>query len=135
MLSSCRRTALLLSSPQTRLGLSPDLSRLFASLPPPFPRPSHRLWQLNQDGTQKLDGHGEPLPTYDNTHIVSFAKAWTGFALQPWRSNLESPGGPTSSNFIDPMRILAKPSEDGADSTGSSRDLFPKWNLYDGHLG
>ena len=48
---------------------------------------------------------------------------------------MESPGGPTSSNFIDPMRILAKPSEQDADSTSSSRDLFPKWNLYDGHLG
>ena len=58
------------------------------------------LWQLNMDGTQKLDLSGEPMPTYDNTHIASFSKAWTGFSLQPWRSNLESPGGPTSSNFI-----------------------------------
>ena len=93
------------------------------------------LWQLHMDGTQMLDDDGEPLQTYDNSHIVSFAKAWTGFQLQPWRSNLESPNGPTSSNFIDPMRIHAQPGQTTHDSGASSRDLFPKWNLYDGHLG
>ena len=93
------------------------------------------LWQLNMDGTQKLDASGEPLPTYDNTHIVSFAKVWTGFDLQPWRSNLESPAGHTTSNFIDPLLIHARPGETTADSEASSRDLMPKWNLYDGHLG
>ena len=88
------------------------------------------------DGSQKLDASLEPLPTYDNTHVVSFAKAWTGFDLQPWRSNLESPGGPTSSNFIDPMRIHARPGTNtDADGKASKRDLFPKWSLYDGHLG
>ena len=87
------------------------------------------------DGTQMLNADGEPIATYDNTHIVSFAKAWTGFDLQAWRSNLESPGGATSSNFIDPMLIHAKPGSTTADSKSSRRDLFPKWNLYDGHLG
>jgi hypothetical protein len=93
------------------------------------------LWQLNMDGTQKLDARGEPLPTYDNTHIVSFSKAWTGFDLQPWRSNLESPNGHSSSNFIDPMLIHARPGQTTPDSESSRRDLFPKWNLYEGHLG
>ena len=82
------------------------------------------LWQLNMDGTQKLDASQEPLPTYDNTHIVSFAKAWTGFDLQPWRSNLESPSGHTSSNFIDPMIIHARPGQTTADSQASRRDLY-----------
>ena len=93
------------------------------------------LWQLNMDGTQKLDDDGEPIPTYDNAHIVSFAKAWTGFDLQPWRSNLESPNGHTSSNFIDPMRLHANPGQTDPDSQTSRRDLFPKMDLYSGHLG
>ena len=55
-----------------------------------------------------LDAEGEPIPTYDNSHIVSFAKVWTGFDVQAWRANLESPGGPTSTNFIDPIAALIK---------------------------
>ena len=36
------------------------------------------LYKLNMDGTvQKQDG--EPLETYTNSDIQTFAKAWTGF--------------------------------------------------------
>ena len=37
------------------------------------------LWQLNQDGTRKLDESGDPIPTYTNDHIMAFARVWTGF--------------------------------------------------------
>jgi uncharacterized protein (DUF1800 family) len=36
------------------------------------------LWELNNDGTQKLDGNGEPIPTYSNIQIREFARVFTG---------------------------------------------------------
>ncbi len=38
------------------------------------------LWQLNDDGTQKLDGTGAPIPTYSNTDVQGLAKVFTGFS-------------------------------------------------------
>ena len=34
-------------------------------------------------------GVGEPLPTYDNSNIVTFARVWTGFSGGPGRGNVE----------------------------------------------
>lgn len=36
------------------------------------------LYELNDDGTQKLDSLGKPIPTYDNDDIAEFAKVFTG---------------------------------------------------------
>lgn len=36
------------------------------------------LFELNQDGSQVLDGDGKPIPTYDNTDIKELAKVLTG---------------------------------------------------------
>lgn len=63
------------------------------------------LWELNADGTQRVDASGAPIETYDTGDIVSFARAWTGFAVQPFRGNLESRNGEASQNYVDPMRI------------------------------
>jgi len=38
------------------------------------------LWQLNDDGTQKLDGTGQPIPTYSNTDVKGFAAVFTGWS-------------------------------------------------------
>ena len=38
------------------------------------------LYELNADGTQKLDADGRPIPTYDNTDIREFSKIFTGLA-------------------------------------------------------
>ncbi|MBB6145329.1 uncharacterized protein (DUF1800 family) [Silvibacterium bohemicum] len=38
------------------------------------------LYQLNPDGTQKLDGTGQPIPTYSNTDVMGLAKVFTGFS-------------------------------------------------------
>jgi uncharacterized protein (DUF1800 family) len=59
------------------------------------------LWQLNDDGTQKLDGNGNPIPTYSNNDVMGLAKVFTGFSWYApgnyttawWNSNLwEGPG-------------------------------------------
>ena len=38
------------------------------------------LWQLNDDGSQKLDGSGNPIPTYSNTDVMGLAAVFTGFS-------------------------------------------------------
>ena len=37
------------------------------------------LWQLNQDGSQKLDANGNPIPTYDQNTVHQVALALTGW--------------------------------------------------------
>ena len=40
------------------------------------------LIRLNMDGSPVRDPDtGMPLPTYNNDHIMNYAKAWTGFDL------------------------------------------------------
>lgn len=45
------------------------------------------LYELNMDGTEKLDANGDLIPTYDNDDIRELAKVFTGLgagALEPW---------------------------------------------------
>jgi uncharacterized protein (DUF1800 family) len=37
------------------------------------------LWKLNQDGTQKTDAQGNPIPTYGQDEIKAFARVFTGW--------------------------------------------------------
>ena len=85
------------------------------------------LIELHDDGSYELDALGNPIETYDTEDIAEFAKCWTGFDLRPMRSNLDVEGH-SRGNRIDPMRIRGN-------SGDTKRDLFPKSNLYRGHLG
>ena len=38
------------------------------------------LYKLNDDGSQKLDATGAPIPTYSNVDVVGLAKVFTGFS-------------------------------------------------------
>jgi len=38
------------------------------------------LYQLNDDGTQKLDASGNPIPTYSNLDVMGLAAVFTGFS-------------------------------------------------------
>lgn len=38
------------------------------------------LFQLNDDGSQKLDSTGAPIPTYSNVDVQGLAKVFTGFS-------------------------------------------------------
>lgn len=60
------------------------------------------LYQMETDGTYKVS-QGAQIPTYDNTDIQTFARAWTGFGRQGTRSNYE--GYYHSLNKIDPMHL------------------------------
>ena len=87
------------------------------------------LWQLNLDGQRLLDDSGEPIPTYDNGDIMNFARIWTAVTRQPSRDNTEMRSGIGTANFIDPNDV------DIQLSTSVKRDVFPKMDLYDGHIG
>jgi len=69
------------------------------------------LWELNQDGTRKLDSSGEPIPTYGNAQITEFARVFTGFWFggQAWGS-----GGWTDGDMSVPMQMNADKHDFGA---------------------
>ena len=39
------------------------------------------LYELNNDGSRKLDGGGQPIPTYGQEEITEFAKIFTGLGI------------------------------------------------------
>jgi uncharacterized protein (DUF1800 family) len=41
------------------------------------------LYELNPDGTQKLDGSGAPIPTYDQDVVIGFSAIFTGWTYAP----------------------------------------------------
>ena len=41
------------------------------------------LWQLNLDGSLKLDAKGQPIPSYDQDTVEGFAHAFTGWTYAP----------------------------------------------------
>ena len=77
------------------------------------------------DGSEALDSLGVPIKTYNSQDIVSFARAWTGFAQQPYRGNVEDINSPTRYSNLDPMRI----------KDIRFRDLFPKRGLEGKFIG
>jgi uncharacterized protein (DUF1800 family) len=60
------------------------------------------LWELNPDGTRKLDGLGQPIPTYHNADITELARVFTGlwFPGQAWGI-----GGGMDKENLRPMQM------------------------------
>ncbi|MGB6220465.1 DUF1800 domain-containing protein, partial [Haloferula sp.] len=59
------------------------------------------LWELNPDGSRKLDSQGEPIPTYETADITELARVFTGLyydAPYGWGG-----GGWDESHFLKPM--------------------------------
>ena len=82
------------------------------------------LIKLNDDGTPVLNAEGNAVETYSNEDIVSFARGWTGFSRTPARGNIEIRWTSSTSNRLDPMKIVPK-----------WRDPFPKTDLQGGYIG
>lgn len=70
------------------------------------------LWELNPDGSRKVDGEGNDIPTYDNSTIMEMAKVFTGFGLG-------GPGGTsffaavTGNDYVHPMKMWEEEHEPG----------------------
>jgi uncharacterized protein (DUF1800 family) len=63
------------------------------------------LWQLNPDGSRKLDGNSEPISTYDNGDVTEIARVFTGLyyaAPYGWGG-----GGWADEHFELPMVMYA----------------------------
>jgi len=64
------------------------------------------LWQLNLDGSRKLDGNGNPIPTYVQVDVTNMANVFTGWigsvdgANGGFSVNLDAGNGP---NYLTPM--------------------------------
>jgi uncharacterized protein (DUF1800 family) len=59
------------------------------------------LWELNPDGSRKLNANGLPIPTYDNTDITELARVFTGlYFASPYGWGA---GGGDDKDFILPM--------------------------------
>ena len=74
------------------------------------------LYQLNDDGTQKLDGTGKPIPTYSNVDVTGLAKVFTG-----WSWNI--PGNNSDTAWSSCCIYVG---------TGFGEDLLPM-QAFDGH--
>jgi uncharacterized protein (DUF1800 family) len=69
------------------------------------------LWELNPDGTRKLDANGQPIATYVNSQITEFARVFTGlwFGGHAWGS-----GGWNDENNATPMQMWAEKHDFGS---------------------
>lgn len=64
------------------------------------------LFELNMDGTEKLDLNGEPIPTYDNEDIKEFAKVFTGLGDGGANGQFGVPPNPFFTDFTVPMQMF-----------------------------
>ena len=62
------------------------------------------LWELNPDGTRKVNAQGQNIPTYSNTEITQMARVFTGlwFGGRQWGD-----GGWTDADMATPMTMHA----------------------------
>jgi uncharacterized protein (DUF1800 family) len=60
------------------------------------------LWELNPDGSRRLDGAGRPIPTYGNEEITQLARVFTGlwYPRRDWGE-----GGGSYDDFSEPMSL------------------------------
>jgi uncharacterized protein (DUF1800 family) len=70
------------------------------------------LWELNLDGSRKLNEQGELIPTYDNEVITGMAKVFTGFSFGG--SNITSffQGGGGADYYV-PLKVWDAEHESG----------------------
>jgi uncharacterized protein (DUF1800 family) len=67
------------------------------------------LFELNPDGSERLDANGEPIPTYDNEDIREFAKVFTGLSFGGFNTRF----GSRRANFRVPMQMFDEWHEPG----------------------
>ncbi len=81
------------------------------------------LYMLNQDGTLRLDGQGNRVPTYDQGKIDQFTKVFTGWTHCNNGNNPECANAvPAVPNMIDPMHL---PSPNNHDQTVKALFDYP----------
>ena len=67
------------------------------------------LYELNIDGSLRLDANGAPIPTYDNHDIAEFAKVFTGLSY----GGKDARFGKRKAWFLAPMQMFEEHHEPG----------------------
>jgi hypothetical protein len=77
------------------------------------------LFELNPDGSQKLDASTppQPIPTYDQTLVNNMTRVFTGWNFAP-------PPASGIPNYIDPMRLGGAHTENPVDHDFTAKDLL-----------
>ncbi len=88
------------------------------------------LYELNNDGTRKLDGSGNFIPTYDNYDIAEFAKIFTGMTY--WDTFLFGQNPQSEQSFLMPMQLMNNWHEAGP-KTLLDGTVIPDRNPVDGY--
>ncbi len=65
------------------------------------------LWDLNADGTQRVDGSGNPVPTYTQSDITNLARVFTGWASAPVGGHTGDMAWAYDKDFLHPMVCYA----------------------------
>lgn len=66
------------------------------------------LFQLNNDGSRKLDGNNQPIETYTNADVTNLARAFTGFNTD-WTGNGRTPSVRFPDFQVDGISPTLKP--------------------------
>jgi uncharacterized protein (DUF1800 family) len=69
------------------------------------------LYKLNQDGSQQLDGNGQPIPTYDQDVVEGYAHVFTGWY---WYQTGTPVWNYAPANYRYPMIAFAEHHDTGA---------------------
>lgn len=70
------------------------------------------LWQLNRDGSPKLDGQGQQIPTYDQALVEEYARIYTGWTWAH-RSSFGRGFNPAEET-TEPMQVFAEHHDSGS---------------------
>jgi uncharacterized protein (DUF1800 family) len=85
------------------------------------------LVQLNSDGTEKLDGDGQPIPTYDQAVIENLARVFTGWSYAGGTSFRLAKR--TNDTLVVPMQAYPEQHDSGAKTLlsypGAVKTLLP----------
>jgi uncharacterized protein (DUF1800 family) len=65
------------------------------------------LWQLNPDGSRRLDAQGRPIPSYSQADVMGMAKVFTGWSWGGTDSSLNRWYGWSGSPWNEPMQNFA----------------------------
>jgi uncharacterized protein (DUF1800 family) len=68
------------------------------------------LYELNLDGTKKLDSNGNPIPSYDQQHVTDLSHVFTGWALDNKQGDELNFGanGKSDGSWVSDLRFISQ---------------------------
>lgn len=66
------------------------------------------LYQLNNDGSRKLDANSQPIETYTNTDVTNLARVFTGYDWD-FTGNVKTPSASDATRMINSTGYVLKP--------------------------